>query len=727
MPTLRCSLLLAAGSLLPFVLPAAAQAQQAPQAAPTAQGDPEPGGDDLHAPIVVTAAGLDTLDLLAGTSVLQGVELQRNLGGQIGEVLARLPGVSATSFSPGASRPVLRGFGGDRVRVLIDGVGTIDAASTSDDHAVAIDPLIADRIEVLRGPAVLLYGSQAIGGAVNVVTRRIPPRLPDEPIHIDGFAALDSAYDRREAGLSLDLPIGTAAAFHVDGSFRETDDVDIPGYVVSDGLRAQLLADAAGHFEEGEPEEGDALREAASIRGTLPNSATETKSLGTGLSLFSGDSSLGAAFSYYDTRYGIPERPGVGHFEHLEEGEDGHDDEAEEGHGEVPVTIGLRQYRGDLKGVLDLGDGALDELRARLGYSDYTHTEFEGDEVGTRFLVEGVEARLELVQSRRTAAWGSWGGSVGAQFSHQDFAAIGAEAFVPANLTDQVALFTVQEIALDPVEIELGGRYERTEVEAATLGEERSFDTVSGALGLSTALADALRVGLNASRAERAPSAQELFAEGPHVATQQFEIGNGALGKESAWGMEAYLRGRIGPATISLAAYRNWFSDFIYLQETGEEQDELPVFQFLQQDADQWGVEGEISAPLVSRDGFTLLGELRGDYVRATLDDGSPVPRIPPLSLFAALEAQTGHFDPRVEVQWFAEQDRIAAFETPTDSFALVNLSLAWHPLEGDDNVTVLLQADNVFDAEARRHASFTKDFVPLAGRNVKLSARLSL
>lgn len=726
MPTLRLSLLLAACSPLPFVLPAAAQAQQAPPSVPTPAEDPRPGGDDFHGDIVVTAAaGLDTLDLLAGTSVLQGVELQRNLGGQIGEVLARLPGVSATSFSPGASRPVLRGFGGDRVRVLIDGIGTIDAAGTSDDHAVAVDPLIADRIEVLRGPAVLLYGSQAIGGAVNVVTRRIPPRLPDEPIHVDALAAFDSAYDRREAGLSLDVPVGSAVAFHVDGSFRETDDVTIPGYVVADGLRAELLADAAAHAAGGEAEEADALLEAASARGTLPNSATETKTLGTGLSVFSGDSSLGAAFSYYDTSYGVPERPGAGHLTHGEEGP-GQPAE-EEGHGGAPVTIGLRQYRGDLKGVLDLGDGALDELRARVGYSDYTHTEFEGEEVGTMFQIEGVEARLELVQDRRTGSWGSWGGSIGAQFSHQDFAAIGAEAFVPPSLTDQVALFTVQELALDPLEIELGGRYERTEIEVATLGEERSFDTVSGALGLSTGLSEWLRLGLNASRAERAPSAQELFADGPHVATQQFEIGNGGLGKESAWGVEAYLRGRIGPATISLAAYRNWFSDFISLYETGEEEDDLPVFQFLQQDADQYGVEGEISAPLVSRDGFTLVGELRGDYVRATLDDGSPVPRMPPLSLLAALEAQTGHFDPRLEVQWFAEQDRIAAFETPTDSFALVNLSLAWHPLEGADNVNVLLQADNLFDAEGRRHASFTKDFVPLAGRNVKLSARLSL
>jgi len=725
MPVNRLPLLLATCLALPLATPALAQ-QNAPGAQPPAQPSPEPastpGGDDFHGQIVVSAAGLDRLDMLAGTSVLEGIELQRNLDGQIGEVLAKLPGVSASSFSPGASRPILRGFGGERVRVLVDGVGTLDAAGTSDDHAVSIDPLIADRIEVLRGPAVLLYGSQAIGGAVNVITRRIPPRLPEEPVHIDGIAAIDSAYDRREAGLSLDMPLAGALAFHIDGSYRRTDDVEIPGYMLTEDLRADLLADAAEHEAEGEGEEAGELREAADVRGTLPNSATETKSFGTGLSFFSGNSSIGAAFSYYDTAYGVPARPGAGHHEEGEE--TGLEEEEEEGHEHGDVTIGLKQYRADLRGVLDLGEGgAFDELRTRIGYSDYSHTEFEGDEIGTVFNVEGVESRVELVQTER----GGWGGSIGAQYAHQDFAAIGAEAFVPPNKTDSAALFTVQEFDLAPLEIEVGGRYEHTGIDAETLGQSRDFDTFSGAFGLSTGVGEGLRLGLNASRAERAPSAQELFAQGPHIATQQFELGNPDLETEGSWGMEAYLRGGVGPATVSVAVYRNWFNNFIYLQETSAEEDELPVFQFLQQGADQFGVEGEIAATVYETDTLELIGELRGDYVRATLDDGTPVPRIPPLSLLAALEAQTGHFDARAEVQWFDEQDRLAPFETPTDSFAFVNLSLAWHPVEGADNVTVLLEADNVFDTEGRRHASFTKDFVPLAGRNVKLSARFSL
>jgi len=235
-----------------------------------------------------------------------------------------------------------------------------------------------------------------------------------------------------------------------------------------------------------------------------------------------------------------------------------------------------------------------------------------------------------------------------------------------------------------------------------------------------------VRLGLNGSHAARAPSAEELFANGPHIATQQFEIGNPALGLETAWGLEAYVRGSRGGADFGFNVYRTWFDDFVYLQAGGTEIDGLPVYRQMQQGADHFGVEAEASVPLFSAGSFQFVGDVQGDYVRATLADGSPVPRMPPLSLLGALEAQSDALDARAEVQWFDEQDRIAAFETPTDGFAHVNLSLAWKPVRGSDNVTVMLQANNLLDAEGRRHASFTKDFVPLAGRNVKLSVKTS-
>jgi len=686
-----------------------------------------PGSDDLHDTIVVTAAGLDRLDMLAGTSVMQGVELQRNLSGQIGEVLANLPGVTASGFAPGVSRPVLRGFGGERVRVLTDGIGAIDASSTSDDHAVSVDPLIADRIEVLRGPAVLLYGSQAIGGAVNIITKRIPPRMPDEPIHLDASVAADTAADLREGGLSIDAPVGGNFAVHVDGSYHRTKDLEIPGFAATQALREDLLADAAEEEEEGHLEVADELREGANTRGTLPNSWTETWTLGAGAAWFSStsDSSLGASFDYYDTGYGIPGLPGVGH---VHEGEEAEGAEAEEEHGEEDVSIAMKRYRADLRGTLDLGDGPFASLQTRWGYSDYTHTEFEGEETGTVFDVKGVEGRLELVQAQR----GGWSGSLGGQYSHVDFAAIGDEAFVPSTVTENFALFALQEVAFEPFEVELGGRYEHVSVDASeSLGASRSFDIFSAAAGLSYAMIEnslgEIRIGANLSRAERAPSAQELFADGPHVATQQYEVGNADLTTESSWGVEGYVRGNLGPVELSASVYRNWFDGFIYLAGTGAEEDGLPEFAFAQSDADQFGLEGQLRMPVLETRAFDIYAEVGGDYVRVTLADGSAVPRIPPLSLKGAAEVLFGHFDARAEVHWYDQQDRVAEYETQTDGYTMVDLSLAWHPLEGSNNLTILAQVDNVFDAEGRRHSSFTKEYTPLAGRNFKLSARISL
>ncbi len=714
-----------------FAVSTAQPSLAAEQPDPGASDQAAPGGDearaldDLHdrrrdtsGQIVVTAKGLKQLDLLAGTSVLEGAELQRNLSGPIGEMLDKLPGVSASGFAPGVSRPILRGFSGERVRTLIDGIGTIDASNTSDDHAVAIDPLTAERVEVLRGPAVLLYGSQAIGGAVNIIDKRIPRRVPAEPVHVDGLAGFDSVNDQYQLGGSIDAPLGGGLVAHADGGWRKGGNLTIPGHVVSQALRADLLASAAEEEAEGHADEAAELREIAERRGTLPNSFARSWSANAGLALFRGDSNLGASVGWFDTTYGVPERPGAGH--HHEEGEgDGEGDEGEEA---ALVSIGMKQFRADLRGELALGDGFLRKLVTRVGYTDYTHTEFEGDEVGTVFDVKGIEARAEFVQS----ASGPLRGSFGAQYYFRDFQATGEEAFVAPNRTDQFALFALQEFDAGPIEIEAAGRYETTTVHAPTIGMRRGFGAFSGAVGIAHETRDGLRFGISGTRVQRAPSGEELFANGPHIATQAYEIGDPGLGLEKAWGIEGYVRGRAGPAKLSLSVYQNWFEDYIALGATGAEEDGLPVFAFRQGDARYFGVEGEVSAPFVQREGLTLLADLRGEYVRASLTDGTPLPRIPPLSLLGALEAQAGAIDARAEVQWFAAQDRVAPFETPTGAFNFVNASIAWHPGREAENITLLAQVDNIFDVEGRRHASLTKDFVPLGGRNFKLSARFS-
>ncbi len=690
-------------------LPAVAAAQDTsadqPGATAPAAGQEKPEDDfhdrrnDYDGEIVVTAVGLTQLDVLAGTSVMEGVELQRSLDGQVGEVLAKLPGVTATSFSPGASRPVLRGFSGERVRVLVDGIGAIDVSNTSADHAVSIDPLTAERIEVLRGPAVMLYGSQAIGGAVNVIDKRIPLRPLKEAIHVDALLGADTASNKLEGGASADFRLGDAFAFHIDGSYRNTDDLDVPGYTYAPSLRAELLAAAD---QSTDPAQAAELRDAAGLRGVLPNSATETFSANAGFAFFAGGSNLGAAIGVYDTAYGVPGRPGA---------------DAEE-----DVSIDLHQFRADMRGELALGDGFFKGLQTRFGYSNYTHTEFEGEDVGTTFDVKGFEARAALEQNRR----GTWNGSVGMQYYFRDFAAEGDEAYIAPNLTSQLAVFALQEVGIGPVQVELAGRYEHGRVESQALGIARSFNSLSGAVSLAHETQSGLRFGVTGSHAERAPSAEEMFSNGPHIATQAFEVGDPDLAKERALGAEAFVRGKIGLASVNVAVFKSWFKDYIYLDETGLEEDGLPVFQYLQSDASYFGVEGEISLPLVDSGPFRLLADIRGDYIKAELDDGTPLPRIPPLSLLGALEAQTDRLDLRAEVQWSDSQRNLAAFETPTDSFTFVNASVAWKPLRGEDNLTIMLQADNIFDATGRRHASFTKDFVPLAGRNFKISARAS-
>jgi len=712
------------------LLPQAAYAQEQQQTTdqPSTSNSAD---DDFHnrgesgTVLIVSAPGVNDLDVLAGTSVVEGLELQRNMDGQVGEVLEDLPGVSATGFAPGVSRPILRGFGGERVRVLADGVGSIDVSNTSDDHAVSIDPISAERIEVLRGPAVLLYGSQAIGGAVNIIDKRIPRRVPDEPIHVDGLASYDTVNDEYRAGASIDAPLGGGFVVHVDGSYLDAGNVDVPGLVLSDGLRATVLERAAEEDDEGNADEAEELRELADLKGTVPNTFVETKSVNAGLAFFSGGSNFGFGGGYYETLYGVPENPAGGHH-HEDEG--GGAEEEEEG-----VSIGLKQYRADFRGDIALGSGFLDRLQTRVGYSNYTHTEFEGSEIGTVFDTEGLEARAEIIQ----APTGNLRGSFGGQFYFRDFEAIGEEAFVAPNETEQFGLFTLQELRFGNLQVEGAARFEKTSVSASTIGVERDFDVLSGALGLSYDLGN-LRIGVNGSRVGRAPAGEELFANGAHVATGQYEVGDVNLKVERAWGAEAFVRGNIGPATVNLTVFNSWFDDFVYLENTGsfvdeegdpipaDDEEAIPLFVYMQQDATYFGVEAEVSMPLIETDGFAIIGEAGAEYIDAELADGSPAPRIPPLGLSGALTMRTGPFDIRGEVEHFGKQDDVPAFESTTDSFTFVNASIAWRPFRGDTNLTLLAKVDNIFDQEGRRASSFTRDYVPLPGRNFSMSARFS-
>ncbi|WP_417613779.1 TonB-dependent receptor [Parasphingorhabdus sp.] len=675
--------------------------------------------DDFHDDnmIVVTAPYVDQLDILAGTSVLTGDELAEDLRTQIGDSLTGLAGVSSTSFAPGASRPVLRGFQGPRVRVLTDGIGSLDASNTSVDHAVTIDPLTAQRIEVLRGPAVLLFGGDAIGGAVNVIDKRIPRDVPEEALHLDAIGGYGSAADDWSIAGSVDVPLTSKLVVHADGSYRDTDDVRVPGFVLAPALRAEVLAAAAEETEEGHLDEADELTETANLRGRVPNTASRTETAGAGIAFIDDGGNLGVSVSYYNTDYGVPARPGSGHA-HGEEGE-----EEEGGEEEGPVTIGMEQIRADLRGAVNM-NGFFESLNFRAGYSDYEHTEFEGDEIGTVFSVSGIEARAELVQADHDG----WRGVIGSQVLVRDFNAIGAEAFVPKNSLESWAFFTLQEVDLGNWELEGALRFDQTSISANTVNFDRNFNTVSGAFGLAYAPDDsAFKIGVNISRAERAPSAEELLSNGPHIATQAFEIGNPNFTTEKSWGGELYARWDSDDVQLSATIYGNLFDDYIFEAETAAEEDGLPVFQFFQRDATYYGVEASASAVFARAGGFDFIANGVADYVRAKIDNGGgSVPRIPPLRLLGGLKAHSDNFDLGAEVEWTDSQNKVAAFETTSDGFTMVNASAAWRPFGKEGGVTLLASANNIFDVNARRHASFTKDYVPLTGRDIRVSAKFS-
>ncbi|MGK6356379.1 TonB-dependent receptor [Sphingomonas sp. DT-207] len=693
--------LLASAALLAF--PAHAEEKAPAPDAPASPTKPQQDHDQPAQEVVITGTrARATADVLGGTAVLTNEELARERRTTIGETLASQPGVSATSFGPNASRPVLRGFTGDRARLLIDGVGSIDVSNTSADHAAIINPLTADRIEVLRGPAALLFSPSSIGGVVNVIDSRIPRHMAESPLHFDGLATYGTAADERSVSGVADIPVAGKLVVHADGSYTKTGDTRSGGYVLTPELRAQAAASA-----------DPGIQELADLKGEVPNTGARTWDVAGGAAIVDERGSLGFSVSRYDSLYGVPIRysldPSV---------------EAE------AVQLHAKQTRFDVRGDILTETAGIHQIRMRLAAADYQHSEIEDTgEVGTTFYSQGFEGRLELVQETH----GEWEGVTGAQFATRNTRIIGEEKFLPRTESSQYGLFTLQSLDFGALKAEAALRYEHNSLRAQAdedIGNpllDRNFDSLSASLGASYALADQLRFGVNLSRSERAPTQEELFANGPHAGTQAFEIGNPDFTTEKAWGVEATLKGTGEGWSLSAAAYYNWFSDYIYDAPTGEIEDDLPVFQYNQADARYYGFEIEGSARLGTVGGFAINADALADYVHAEVVDEGPAPRIPPLRLLGGLEAQSDSLTGRVEVEHSFEQDRIAAFETPTDGFTLVNASIAWKPWGNRSNTSLMLSANNIFDVEARRHTSVLKDYAPLAGRDIRATLRVEI
>lgn len=698
-----------------FSVPAYGQ-DHAPVPTEAHHADPhDDESSDESGPAIVVSGHLPTdSGLLASSVSLQGDDLVAEMRGQIGETLARLPGVSATSFAPGASRPVLRGLDGDRVRVLVDGIGSIDASNVSADHAVVFDPLTVDHIDVVHGPAVLLFGGQAIGGAVNAVDKRIPRSVPDSA-SATIIASYGTAADERAIGGAADLALTDRLVAHVDANWRNSNDLRVGGYVNSAPLRDALLTDAAEHREAGETEEADELERAAGLKGRLPNSAARSYTLGAGLAFIDEGGNLGLSVQHFDSRYGVPMRPGAGH---------GHSDDGGSGEHaeEAPVKIDLVQTRIDMRGAVNIG-GFLDSLQFRGAYGDYRHVELEGDEPGTTFSGEGVEFRTDLVQTEHNG----WGGRSGMQLLAREMSVVGPEAFVPDNEVTRFGLFTLQSLKVGAgIEVEAAGRYETANVKAVSVNFDRDFDLWSGALGLSWVPTDGWKIGTNYIRGARAPAPEELLSNGMHAATQSFELGDPTFQKETSNGFEAYIRYADGGTSLSLTGYITDFNGFITALPTGDEQDGLPVFQYQQLPARFKGFEVSGGIEAFRWDGGVLKLDASADYTHAQLKNVGPVPRIPSLRLQGGVEAEMGPLHLRADVEWNDSQPRVAEFEYPVKSFTVVNLSADWHPMGDEGPITLILDANNIFDVVGRRAASYTRDFVPIAGRDIRLTAKLS-
>ena len=681
---------------------------------------------DLEA-VVVTASPLkgNAESVATPVDVLYGEDLDKAKAGTLGETVAKLPGVQTTYFGTGVGRPIIRGQEGPRVQVLSGGIGSMDASTVSADHAVSIEPFLADQIEVLKGPATLLFGSGAIGGAVNVVDGRLAESIPDQPLSGRAEVRGNTVNDERTGMFRLDGVSGNWV-LHVDGLVRDTDDYDIPGVAI--------LHD----HEEGEEHEEEPQPD-----GTLPNSSVSTKAGAVGATYLGDRGYFGLAASTYRSNYGIPAGAHVhGEEDHDHEGEEDHEHEEEEG----PVRIDMVQNRLDMKAGVYNPVSFLESVNLRAAWSDYEHVELEGGQVGTRFTSTGHDARLQAVQK----PFGGWRGAFGLQLGQVDFKAAGEEAFVPATVTDSWGLFVVQERDFDPVKLELGARYDRVDLDPADAQPSRQFDATSLSAAAIWKVTDAIDLRLGIDGSERAPTQEELYAGGLHVATGSIEIGDNGLATERALRGEIGLHAHSDRVDFKLAAYRSRFADFIHLADTGIAEHGTPVRLWTQADAVFTGAEAE--AVLHLADGERGLWDLRlfGDLVRGELDGSGTrnvdfdvphgdhahhysvelaneghLPRIAPGRFGADLSWQRDGWRASLGAVRYFKQDRVAVNEEPSPAYTLVDAHLAyrWERSTGA-SWEAFLHGNNLGNEEVRPHTSLLRNYAPLPGRALAFGLR---
>ena len=664
--------------------------------------------------VTITGNPLGATDLIAPTASFSGAALLLRSKTTLGETLDGMPGVSSSYFGPNASRPIIRGQDGDRIRILNNSGALLDASGLSFDHAVTADPISIERIEVLRGPGALQYGGSAVGGVVNVIDNRIPREaLFDAQGGTSGKLDLGLATGNRERGAGALLEGGNKRyALHVDVFDRQTGDVNVP---------VNLLCSKAG---------------GAFSANRICNSASQVKGGAVGGSVFFDHGYLGASASTYRSNYGTVVEP------------------------DVTITMASRRYA--LEGEYRLPGSLIQSIKGQYSNTDYVHTELTGAVAGTVFKNRGSDLRLEA----RHAKLGNFDGVVGFQAENTRFSADGEEAFAPYSKTQQKALFSYEEYATSWGKLSFGGRLDSVKVQslgnpnpalAKFVPGSRDFTPTSYALGALWRLASQWQLTSNLAYTERAPRDYELFANGPHVATKAYEVGDAGLGKERATQLDLGIAWKSGPDTLAVTTYRSQFKNYIGLsqsagvtrnkadgevnpqddplnpgfsQATGQALEPLSEFRYQQVRARFTGLEASGNIRLL--DGASPLDlALRGDLIRATnMSSGQPLPRIAPVRVGATLKYASGPFGSSLGFDRSAGQSRVPAGDQATAAYTLWNAAASYRVNAGPTSLLWYARLDNLTNQLAYSATSVLTTTVfpnaPLPGRSLKVGLQAS-
>ncbi|MGZ8191155.1 MAG: TonB-dependent receptor [Methylococcaceae bacterium] len=621
-------------------------------------------------------------------TVLSDEELRLKVGHSIGETLKNELGITSQSFGPGVGTPVIRGQNGPRVRVLSNGIGSNDASAISPDHATSVEALLAERIEVLRGPATLLYGSGAIGGVVNVIDNRIPGKLPDRLLGGALEQRFDSVSDETSTVMKIEGGKGNLA-YHLDGFYRDRSNLDIGGLAI-DVNAAQAI--------------DPALDVTQNTQGYINNTSAHAISGSAGVSLVGDPGFAGIAYNRLENNYGIAP--------------DGSAD------GET-VRIDLKQSKYDFKSELIKPFRFAEALRMRLGYTDYQHTEIADGEAGAFYTNKTYESRLELTHN----PLGIFHGMVGFQAIAGDFAAIDkstSEVIVPQSITNSYGVFAVESFNIGAFASQLGVRVEDTTIDPQGLSS-LSYTPVSASASSLWKMNDSNSLNLAITRSQRAPQVQELLTNGFHDATRSFEVGNVNLHEETSYNLDLGYKFKSDWVTAQLDLFHNWAVDYIYQQRNGEFINGAPVVETHQADATFMGYESKLIFPLMENHLGLVDLTLFSDFTRGQFVSGGDVPRMPPLRFGFQLDYLKGDWNTNLRLTRGEAQDHAGDNDTTTGGYVLLNLSTQYQIMDFHDaDVMVFAKANNLLDENIRNSTSYQRNFAPEPGRGAEIGIRVS-